>query len=115
MSDADRTKTPYCSDIAKSIDAPIFHVNGDDPEAVTWVCQLASDWRAEFQKDVVIDMVCYRKQGHNETDQPSFTQPLMYKKIQAQKPAIDKYVNDLIETKVFTKEDVSQSHLHLHH
>lgn len=99
--------TPYCSDIAKAFDAPVFHVNGDDVEAVNFVCQLASDWRAKFRTDVVIDMVCYRKQGHNETDQPSFTQPLMYKRIVAQKPAIDHYVNQLIKDRVFTKEDVS--------
>lgn len=99
--------TPYCSDIAKAFDAPVFHVNGDDVEAVNFVCQLASDWRAEFRTDVVIDMVCYRKSGHNETDQPSFTQPLMYKRIQAQKPGIDQYVDQLIKDKVFTKEDVS--------
>lgn len=100
--------TPYCSDIAKAFDAPVFHVNGDDVEAVNFVCQLASDWRAEFQKDVVIDMVCYRKQGHNETDQPSFTQPLMYKRIHEQPPAIDKYVDQLIENKTFTKEDIEE-------
>jgi 2-oxoglutarate dehydrogenase E1 component len=100
--------TPYCSDIAKAIDAPVFHVNGDDVEAVNFICQLASDWRAKFQKDVVIDMVCYRKQGHNETDQPLFTQPLMYKLIEKQKPALDKYVEQLLEEKTFTKEDIDE-------
>ncbi|KAF2770553.1 2-oxoglutarate dehydrogenase E1 component [Teratosphaeria nubilosa] len=100
--------TPYCSDIAKFIDAPVFHVNGDDVEAVNYVCQLASDWRAEFKKDVVIDMVCYRKQGHNETDQPSFTQPLMYKKISEQPPVLDKYTNQLLEAKTFTKDDIDE-------
>jgi 2-oxoglutarate dehydrogenase E1 component len=100
--------TPYCSDIAKAFDAPIFHVNGDDAEAVTFICQLAADWRAKFQKDVVVDLVCYRKQGHNETDQPSFTQPLMYKLIQKQVPAIEKYVDQLIKEKTFTKEDVDE-------
>ncbi|KAK6433523.1 2-oxoglutarate dehydrogenase E1 component [Oleoguttula sp. CCFEE 5521] len=100
--------TPYCSDIAKAIDAPVFHVNGDDVEAVNFVCQLAADWRAEFRKDVVIDLVCYRKQGHNETDQPSFTQPLMYKKINEQEAAIDKYVKQLIAEKTFTSEDIDE-------
>jgi len=100
--------TPYCSDIAKFVDAPVFHVNGDDVEAVNYVCQLAADWRAEFKKDVVIDIVCYRKQGHNETDQPSFTQPLMYKRINEQKPVLDKYVDQLIEAKTFTKEDIDE-------
>jgi 2-oxoglutarate dehydrogenase E1 component len=100
--------TPYCSDIAKAIDAPVFHVNGNDVEAVNFVCQLAADWRAEFRKDVVIDLVCYRKQGHNETDQPSFTQPLMYKRIQQQKEAIDTYVDQLLGEKTFTKEDVDE-------
>jgi 2-oxoglutarate dehydrogenase E1 component len=100
--------TPYCSDIAKAIDAPIFHVNGDDVEATNFVCQLAADWRAEFKKDVVIDMVCYRKQGHNETDQPSFTQPLMYKRIAELKPTIDIYVDQLLKEKTFTTEDVEE-------
>jgi 2-oxoglutarate dehydrogenase E1 component len=100
--------TAYCTDIAKSIDAPIFHVNADDVEAVNYVCQLASDWRAEFQKDVVIDLVCYRKHGHNETDQPSFTQPLMYKRIQDHEPQIDIYVNQLLKDGSFTKEDIEE-------
>ncbi|KAJ6149325.1 hypothetical protein N7471_000524 [Penicillium samsonianum] len=100
--------TPYCSDIAKSIDAPVFHVNADDVEAVNYVCQVAADWRAEFKRDVVIDMVCYRKQGHNETDQPSFTQPLMYKRIAEQKAQLDKYVEKLIAEGTFTKEDIDE-------
>jgi len=100
--------TSYCTDIAKAIDAPVFHVNADDVEAVNYVCQLAADWRAEFQHDVVIDLVCYRKYGHNETDQPSFTQPLMYKRIQEKIPQIDIYVNKLLEDGTFTKEDVEE-------
>ncbi|KAF9888024.1 2-oxoglutarate dehydrogenase E1 component [Aspergillus nanangensis] len=100
--------TPYCSDIAKSIDAPVFHVNGDDVEAVNYVCQVAADWRAEFKSDVVIDIVCYRKQGHNETDQPSFTQPLMYKRIAEQKNQLDKYVEKLIAEGSFTQADIDE-------
>ncbi|KAJ5273363.1 2-oxoglutarate dehydrogenase [Penicillium angulare] len=100
--------TPYCSDIAKSIDAPVFHVNADDVEAVNYVCQAAADWRAEFKRDVVIDLVCYRKQGHNETDQPSFTQPRMYKRIAEQKAQLDKYEEKLIAEGSFTKEDIDE-------
>ncbi|DAA75641.1 TPA_exp: Uncharacterized protein A8136_1363 [Trichophyton benhamiae CBS 112371] len=100
--------TPYCSDIAKAIDAPVFHVNGDDVEALNHVCQLAADWRAQFKSDVVIDIVCYRKQGHNETDQPAFTQPLMYKRIASQQSQIDKYVEKLLKEKTFTKEDIDE-------
>ncbi|CAK7229114.1 2-oxoglutarate dehydrogenase E1 component [Sporothrix bragantina] len=100
--------TPYCTDIAKAIDAPVFHVNADDVEAVNFVCQLASDWRAEFKQDVIIDMVCYRKHGHNETDQPSFTQPLMYKRINSHRPQIDIYVDKLLKEGTFTKEDIEE-------
>ncbi|KAK3997097.1 thiamine diphosphate-binding protein [Cladorrhinum sp. PSN332] len=100
--------TAYCTDIAKAIDAPVFHVNADDVEAVNFVCQLAADWRAEFKQDVVIDLVCYRKYGHNETDQPSFTQPLMYKRIQEKVPQIDIYVDQLLKEGTFTKEDVEE-------
>lgn len=70
--------SPYCTDLAKAIDAPIFHVNGDDVESVVRVCQLAADWRQTWGGDVVVDLVCYRKHGHNEIDEPMYTQPLMY-------------------------------------
>jgi 2-oxoglutarate dehydrogenase E1 component len=72
---------PYCTDLAKMLNCPILHVNGDDPEAVVHVCEFASEWRQRYKSDVVIDLVCYRKHGHNEIDEPMFTQPIMYKKI----------------------------------
>lgn len=100
--------TPYPSDIAKSIDAPIFHVNGDNVEAVTFVCQVAADYRAKFKKDVVIDIVCYRRYGHNETDQPSFTQPRMYKAIQNQPTPLTKYKKFLIQRGTFTENDIEE-------
>lgn len=100
--------TPYCSDIAKAIDAPIFHVNGDNVEAVNFVCTMAADFRAKFKKDVVIDIVCYRRYGHNETDQPSFTQPRMYKAIQEQPTALDIYCKKLVEEKSFTEKEIAE-------
>ncbi|KAI9297678.1 2-oxoglutarate dehydrogenase E1 component [Neoconidiobolus thromboides FSU 785] len=101
--------TPYCTDIAKSINAPIFHVNGDDVEAVTFVCKLAADFRQTFKKDVVIDIVCYRKYGHNEVDQPSFTQPRMYKTIAKQKPVLEKYIEKLLSEKTFDETFVKEN------
>jgi 2-oxoglutarate dehydrogenase E1 component len=100
--------TPYPSDIAKSIDAPIFHVNGDDIEAVTFIFNMAADWRATFKSDVIIDIVCYRKYGHNETDQPAFTQPLMYQRIAKKDTALNYYVDQLIKEGSFSKEDIEE-------
>ncbi|OCH92587.1 2-oxoglutarate dehydrogenase E1 component [Obba rivulosa] len=100
--------TPYPSDIAKAIDAPIFHVNGDNVEALNFVCQLAADWRAKWKKDVVIDIVCYRRYGHNETDQPSFTQPRMYQAIAKQPTPLTKYSKFLVERGTFTEKDIEE-------
>lgn len=100
--------TLYPSDIAKSINAPIFHVNADDVEACTFVFNLAAEWRAKYHTDCIIDLVGYRKHGHNETDQPSFTQPLMYQEIAKKKSVIDIYTNQLVEEGTFTREDIDE-------
>jgi 2-oxoglutarate dehydrogenase E1 component len=98
--------TPYCSDLAKTIAAPIIHVNGDDVEAVVHSFLLAADWRAAFKTDVVVDLVCYRKHGHNEVDQPSFTQPRMYAAIAKKTSIHDLYVAQLEAEGGVTKEEI---------
>ena len=97
--------TVYSTDIAKGIQAPIFHVNGDDPEAVVRVAQLAFEFREEFKKDVVIDLVCYRRRGHNEGDDPSMTQPLMYNLIEAKRSVRTLYLESLVGRGDITREE----------
>ena len=98
----------YCSDIAKSVGAPIFHVNGDDPEACVRVAKLAFDYRQQFHKDVVIDMVCYRRHGHNEGDDPSYTQPLMYRAIAERRSVRKLYLESLVKRGDVTIEDAER-------
>ena len=124
------SSSPYATDVAKTANAPIFHVNGDDPEAVVHVLQLATEYRQTFNKDVVVDIVCYRKSGHNEADEPGFTQPLMYEKIRKQVcfaiagkkkrlnpkknqqkrkvPTLEKYRAKLIAEGIVTEEQVQK-------
>jgi 2-oxoglutarate dehydrogenase E1 component len=99
---------PYCSDVAKSIQAPIFHVNGDDPEATLLVCRIATEFRQVFKKDVVVDMFCYRRHGHNETDEPAFTQPLMYRKIATQATTRQIYAERLVTEGSLTQDQTDQ-------
>jgi len=98
--------TLYCTDVAKMIQAPVLHVNGDDPEAVVHCVKLALAWRQRFGTDVVIDLVCYRRHGHNEGDEPSFTQPLLYEKIRRKKPVRALYTERLLEQGLLRPEDV---------
>ena len=100
--------SPYPSDVAKMIEAPIFHVNGDDPEAVVFACKIATEFRQKFQKPVVIDMFCYRRHGHNEGDEPFFTQPLMYKAIASHPGTLEIYGDKLIGEGVVTSGEVEK-------
>ena len=95
-SPSDAKSSEYCTDVAKMIGAPIFHVNGDDPEAAVWVARLAMDFRQKFKKDVIIDMLCYRRRGHNEGDDPSMTQPAMYDAIDTKRGVRKTYTESLI-------------------
>ena len=99
----------YCSDVAKTVQAPIFHVNGDDPEACVRVARLAWEYRQTFHKDVVIDMVCYRRHGHNEGDDPSYTQPLMYKAIAERRSVRKLYVESLVKRGDITVDEAEQA------
>ncbi|PAL20384.1 2-oxoglutarate dehydrogenase E1 component [Sphingopyxis sp. GW247-27LB] len=100
--------SPYPSDVAKGVQAPILHVNGDDPEAVTFACKLAIDFRQQFKRDIVIDMWCYRRFGHNEGDEPSFTQPLMYKIIRKHPPVSELFAARLVDEGVIGGDFVAQ-------
>ena len=99
--------SPHPSDVAKMVDAPIIHANGDDPEAVVYATRIATEFRLKFNRDVVIDLVCYRRFGHNEGDEPSFTQPLMYKKIRAHPSPVNIYGEKLIKDNLISKEDLN--------
>src|SRR6266852_3070616 len=101
----DARSTTYCTDIAKMIQVPIFHVNGEDPEAAVYVTELAVDFRQTFNRDVVIDMFCYRRHGHNEGDEPAFTQPLMYSKIRSRPSLSEIYTEQLIMTGDLTLDE----------
>ncbi|KAK6046030.1 putative oxoglutarate dehydrogenase, E1 component [Cooperia oncophora] len=98
--------SPYCTDVGRVVGCPIFHVNVDDPEAVMHVCNVAAEWRATFKKDVIIDLVCYRRHGHNELDEPMFTQPLMYQRIKQQPTALQKYQENITKEGVVDEQYV---------
>ncbi|MGL6028390.1 MAG: 2-oxoglutarate dehydrogenase E1 component [Legionella sp.] len=101
----DARSTMYCTDVAKMVQAPVLHVNGDDPEAVVFATQLAFDFRMKFKRDVVLDLVCYRRNGHNEADEPAVTQPTMYKKIKSMRPVRELYAEQLIAAGLLSKSE----------
>src|SRR6185312_11860407 len=100
--------SPYPSDVGKITQAPIFHVNGDDPEAVVHVARIATEFRHRFKKDVVIDMFCYRRHGHNEADEPAFTQPIMYRTIASHPTTRQIYAQRLIEAGILSEEEAEK-------
>ncbi|MES2641690.1 MAG: 2-oxoglutarate dehydrogenase E1 component [Myxococcota bacterium] len=113
-SPGDARSTPYATDVARMLGVPIFHVNGEDPESVARVVTFAAEWRATFRRDVVIDMYCFRKHGHNEMDEPAFTQPLMYQKI-AQHPGVrEVYLRSLVERGVISRDDADKMMAEFH-
>ena len=99
--------TPYCSDLGKAFDCPIFHVNGDDPLAVSTAFETAVEWRDKWGTDVIIDMICYRRNGHNELDQPHFTQPFLYQKIDKHPTTLDIFESRLIKENVLTPAETA--------
>ncbi|CAN5608644.1 2-oxoglutarate dehydrogenase E1 component [soil metagenome] len=101
----DARSTQYCTDVAKFVQAPIFHVNGDDPESAVMIAELALAFRQEFKRDVVIDLVCYRKWGHNEADEPSFTHPVLYKKIKDKASVVSIYAKKLVDEGVIAQDE----------
>lgn len=105
---SDSRSTYYCTEIAKMVQAPIFHVNGNDPEAVVFAAQTALDYRMRFKKDVVIDLICYRRHGHNEADEPSATQPVMYRKIKSQPTTRELFANHLVALKLISENKAQE-------
>ncbi|MCC6671725.1 MAG: multifunctional oxoglutarate decarboxylase/oxoglutarate dehydrogenase thiamine pyrophosphate-binding subunit/dihydrolipoyllysine-residue succinyltransferase subunit [Planctomycetes bacterium] len=106
---SDARSTPYCTDVAKAIQAPIFHVNGDDPLSAVRMVRLAVEYRQRFHRDVVVDIVCYRRHGHNEGDEPSFTQPLLYQRIESHRSVRETYQDFLVRAGVLAPQDVEKS------